>query len=101
MKEGTSKTVEALENIREGFEKGKETLLAFHRDNGSGELAMLVLGTVAEIMGMFSMVFEEDYMEELLLGGFALANRNSGGRLLAKLQDFCAKADEIELPAEE
>ena len=101
MKEGTSKTVEALENIREGFDKKKETLLAFHMDNGSGKMEMLVLGTVAEIMTMFAMVFEEDDMEDMLLGGFAVANRNSGGRLLAKLQDFCAKADEIELPAEE
>ena len=101
MKEGTSKTVEALENIREGFDNGKETLLAFHMDNGSGEMATLTLGIGAEIMTMLAMVFKEDDMENMLLGGFAVANRSSGGRLLAKLHDLCAKVVEIELPAEE
>ena len=101
MKEGTSKTVEALGKIREGFDEKKETLLAFHMDNGSGEMATLTLGIGAEIMAMLAMAFKEDHMENMLLGGFAVANRNSGGRLLAKLQDFCAKVDEIELPAEE
>ncbi|MBQ6176003.1 MAG: hypothetical protein IJK29_02265, partial [Bacteroidales bacterium] len=80
---------------------GKETLLAFHMDNGSGEMATLSLGTVAEVMTMFAMVFKGNHMENMLLGGIAVANRNSGGRLLAKLQDFCAKVDEIELPAKE
>lgn len=101
MKEGTSKTVEALENIRKGFDKKKETLLAFHMDNERRIVTSVILGEWAELVSMVVTAFGNEDFETLMLGGIAIANRNSGGRLLAKLQEWCAKADEIELPAEE